>query len=62
MILIILCNQVIKTIDPVVRPKGLGLGAAKPKDKKVNKNVLMNFINYIVLSCYGLMAFHMNNP
>lgn len=29
-------KQVIKTIDPVVRPKGLGLGAAKPKDKKAD--------------------------
>ena len=28
-------KQVIKTIDPVVRPKGLGLGATKPKDNKV---------------------------
>eukprot|EP00088_Acartia_fossae_P037742 TRINITY_DN3899_c0_g1_i8.p1 TRINITY_DN3899_c0_g1~~TRINITY_DN3899_c0_g1_i8.p1 ORF type:complete len:504 (-),score=114.45 TRINITY_DN3899_c0_g1_i8:10-1476(-) len=27
-------KQVIKTIDPVVRPKGLGLGATKPKDNK----------------------------
>jgi len=28
-------KQVISTIDPVVRPKGLGLGAAKPKSNKV---------------------------
>jgi len=27
-------KQVIATIDPVVRPKGLGLGAAKPKSNK----------------------------
>jgi len=31
-------KQVIKTVDPVVRPKGLGLGATKPKvDKTVQK-------------------------
>ena len=28
-------KQVIKTVDPVVRPKGLGLGATKPKVDKV---------------------------
>jgi hypothetical protein len=25
--------QVVKTVEPVVRPKGLGLGAAKPKQE-----------------------------
>ncbi len=27
--------QVVKTVEPVVRPKGLGLGAAKPKQQEV---------------------------
>ena len=27
--------KVVKTIEPVVRPKGLGLGATKPKQEKV---------------------------
>ena len=34
-------KQVISTIDPVVRPKGLGLGAAKPKSNKVIRIILL---------------------
>jgi hypothetical protein len=29
----LLSCQVVKTVEPVVRPKGLGLGAAKPKQE-----------------------------
>ena len=42
-------KQVISTIDPVVRPKGLGLGAAKPKSNKVRSNRVMR---YCILFCY----------